>query len=175
MASRDQPRTLRDPEELVRDRRDGVPRQAGGAARVLALQRSAGNHSVSARLARDPDTAKDEKAGATALAIVPEIGTIPVLSVSFGEPRRSPATGPSAGGSEKGASIRDITLVSRVGEHSPKLARALTAGKPATVEIVMPSLSLTLMGAMISNNATASGGADPTESWSLNFESFEQK
>ncbi|MDP9258227.1 MAG: type VI secretion system tube protein Hcp [Actinomycetota bacterium] len=152
-----------------------MPRQAGGAARVLALQRSAGNHSVSARLARDPDTAKDEKSDSAGLAIVPEIGTIPVLSVSFGEPRRSTAAGPSGGGSSKGPFIRDITLVSRVGEHSPKLARALTAGKPATVEIVMPSMSLTLRGAMISSYTTASGGADPTESWSLNFESFEQK
>jgi hypothetical protein len=175
MQRRDQPRGLREPAELVRDRSDDRPLQAGGTARVLALQRSAGNHSVSARLARDPDTAKQEpEPGATSLAMVPEVGTIPLLSMSFGA--RSPTgAGSSGGASNERSSIREIMLTSKVGEHSPKLMQALAAGKAGTVEIVTPSRTLTLKGAIVSSYSTGSASGNPTEAWSLNFESFEQK
>jgi hypothetical protein len=173
MQRRDQPRAPHEPAELVQGRRDDRPLQTGGTARVLALQRSAGNHSVSARLARDPDTATQEP-GATSLAMVPEVGTIPLLSMSFGA--RSPTgSGPSGGASNERSSIREIMLTSNVAEHSPKLMQALAAGKAGTVEIVRPSGTLTLKGAIVSSYSTGSSSGNPTEAWSLNFESFEQK
>ena len=171
MEMRDQPRALRDAEESVRDRRDASPLPAGGAARVLALQRSAGNHSVSAHLARDPDAAKEETPASAGLAIVPEVGTIPLLSVSLADSRRSDDVGSSGGAAKR--SLNRIDLTSRAGEHSPKLLGAATAGQPGTVEIVMSSLSLTLKLAMISSYAA--GGANSIETRSLNHVSLEQK
>jgi hypothetical protein len=175
MQRRDDIRRPEAQEELDQGLRADRPARADGAGQARALQRSAGNRSLSALLARDPDPPKqDSKSGSSGLAVVPEVGTIPLLSVSFGA-SRSVATGGSAGGGSGRPSIREISVVSRVGEHSPKLMQALTGGKPGTVEIVTANLSLTLKGAMVSSYSAGSAGAEPTESWSLNFDSFEQK
>lgn len=143
---------------------------------MRALQRSAGNHVLSAHLAREPETtAEDTKSGAGGLAVVPDVGTVPLLSMTFGSSRGAPVTGPAGGGgSGRGADPHEVTLLSRVGDHSPKLMLAVSNGKPGTVEIVTPSLSLTLKNAMVSSYS-ASTGENPTESWSVNFDTFERK
>jgi hypothetical protein len=176
MDLRDQARRARlgrEPEEARPGDRTIRPE---GAERVRALQRSAGNHSLSAHLAREPEkTTDDTKSGSGGLAVVPDIGTIPILSMTFGSSRSAPVTGIAGGGSSgRGGDMHDVTLMSRVGEHSPKLMQALTGGKPGTIEIVTPSLSLTLKNAMVSSYS-ASTGENPTESWSVNFDTFERK
>jgi Type VI secretion system effector, Hcp len=175
MEKRDQTRLARlgrEAEEARPGDRTALPE---GAQRMRALQRSAGNHVLSAHLAREPETtAEDTKSGAGGLAVVPDIGTVPLLSLTFGSSRGAPVTGPAGGGGSGRADLHEITLQSRVGDHSPKLMLAVTNGKPGTVEIVTPSFSLTLKNAMVSSYS-ASTGESPTESWSVNFDTFEQK
>lgn len=179
MQRRNQIRRPQTPEDLDHDRRDERPPQAVGGARVLALQRSAGNHSLSARLARAPDDppmpASSERTGAE--VTLPDIGTVEVSSVQFGP---SGASGPTAGGGSGKIEIRDMTFSSTVGDHSPKLAKANVDGKPMAVTIVMPTGSSTMVikltGAIVSNYtaASSSSGESAKESWSLNFEKLEQ-
>jgi hypothetical protein len=183
MERRDQPRPRR-AEEL--DRRDDRPPQPGPAERVFALQRRAGNYALSARLARAPDTAKpkekehegsDRAGGSGARATLPGVGTIPLLSVSFGE------TGRGVGGSarreeHRSPSLREMVFSSSAGGHSAQLLKASVEGKPMEVDVVIPSGTFTLRfklkGALVSNYRPSSSGSNPTESWTLNFESFEQ-
>ena len=71
MRSRDESRDSQHPEALDQDRHAGRPMPVAGSGRVLALQRSVGNRSLSARLARDPDTpVPEENAKVRALAAV---------------------------------------------------------------------------------------------------------
>jgi hypothetical protein len=184
MQRRDQSRRPRRPEELDRRRADEQPLRSEAADRVLALQRSAGNQAVSALLARSPDGATEEKdktesAGASGLrATLPGIGTIPLLS--FGSSARGPSVGSGGGshGDDKAPTFREMVFSSRVGEHSPKLFKANIDGKPMEVEVIVPrgrsTLRLKLKGAIVSNYNSSGAGDDPTESWTLNFESVEQ-
>ena len=148
---------------------DAPVRPPRGSADVLALQRSAGNQAVSALLARSPEPAKpkDEKASG-ARATLPGIGTISLLSVSFG----------GGGGGGKAGSVREIVVSSKVGEHSPKLFKASLDGQPMEVEVVLPSgtsaLRLTLKGALVTSYSTSGQDEHAIESWTLNFESLEQ-
>ena len=163
--SRDRAPGRRRPDELHRREAGAAP--ARPPESVLALQRSAGNQAVSALLARSPEPAKpkDEKASG-ARATLPGIGTIPLLSVSFG------------GGGNKAGSVREIVVSSKVGEHSPKLFKASLDGQPMEVEVVLPSgtsaLRLTLKGALVTSYSTSGQDEHATESWTLNFESLEQ-
>jgi hypothetical protein len=158
-------------EELDRDDR---PLQPEPSERMRALQRRAGNHALSARLARAPDAGKpdvkeaesDEGSGAT--ATLPDIGTIPVTSVRF--PGRG---GPSGG---RSAEVKEMVLTSRAGKHSPKLAEASAKGTLMDVEVILRGgkLRMKLMGAIVSRYEAHSPGENTTEVWGLSFASFEQ-
>jgi Type VI secretion system effector, Hcp len=177
METRDQASLARLGREAEEARPDARTVRPQGAERMRALQRSAGNHVLSAHLAREPEPMTEPpKSGAGAVAVVPDVGTVPILSMSFGPSRRPPVSGPGAGGSSGGgaAAFHDVTLSSAVGEHSPKLQQAVANGKPGTVEIAMSSLALSLKNALISSYSV-SGGENATESWSVNFDTFEQK
>jgi hypothetical protein len=175
-------RRSRRPEELDRRRTDDAPAESGTADRVLALQRSAGNQAVSAFLARSPDAKpkEDEKTEAAGARVtLPDIGTIPLLSVSFNA--GSPVTGGSGRRErdrEKEKAGGEIAFTSRAGEHSSKLSRAMLAGKGMAVELIMPggkgTLRLKLEGALVASSRTSGEGENAIESWTLNFESMEQ-
>jgi hypothetical protein len=145
---------------------------------VLALQRSAGNRAVSDLLARSPDAKEAEKsAGASGLIVtLPGIGTIPLLSVSFGASSRH---GGSGSGSGKPPAVREIGFSSKVGEHSSKLFKATIDGQPMDAEIILPSkeggVRIKLKGAIVSQYSTGgSGGEHGTETWTLNVQAIEQ-
>jgi type VI protein secretion system component Hcp len=160
------------------ERRPAVTPRPDDAARLLALQRSAGNRAVNTLLARAPDDKKPQEEQGAARVTLPGIGTISVLSFGFANAGR-PGLGTVGGSADKGASVHDMTFSSRVGEHSPKLQRAVIDGKPMTVEVVMQSsgkvMRLTLTGALVSNYSTSSTGPDAIESWTLNFQAMEHK
>ena len=86
--------------------------------------------------------------------------------------------GTGGGGSDreggKGASVRELFFTSRVGEHSSALSRALIDGKPMDVEVILPRMRLRLTGAVVSSYTTSGSDGNPTEAWTLNFESLEQ-
>ena len=175
--SRDQAPRGRRPDELDRRERDEPPRRPA-AERVLALQRSAGNRAVSDLLARSPDVKEAEKSAGAAgpRATLPGIGTIPLLSVSFGV--HSGRGGPGSG-SGKPPAVREVGLSSKVGEHSAKLMKATVDGQPMDVEIVLPSqegaVRFKLKGATVSSYSTGSGGEERgTEVWTLNVQAIEQ-
>jgi hypothetical protein len=176
METRDQARLARLGREADEARPGERTVRPHGAERLRALQRSAGNHVLSAHLAREPEaTTQPPASGAGGLAVVPDVGTVPILSMSFGASRRAPVSGPGSGGtSGGGGSFNDVALTSAVGAHSPKLQQAATNGKPGTVEIVMSSFTLSLKNAMITSYSM-SAGENPTEGWSVNFDTFEQK
>src|SRR5688572_8165504 len=133
--SRDQAPRGRRADEHDRRERDESPRRPV-AERVLALQRSAGNRAVSDLLARSPDAKEAEKGAAAGLRVtLPGIGTIPLLSVSFGA---SSGRGGPGSGSGKAPAVREIGLSSKVGEHSSKLLKASLDGQPMDAEIILP-------------------------------------
>ena len=137
---------------------------------LLEFQRGAGNRAVSAMLARD---AKEQEEATGSRAILPGVGTIPLESVQLGVNRRGrPSRGREDG--EKEGKAGEITVTSKVGEHSQKLFKASLDGKPMAVEIVVAgsggSFRLKLKGALISNFSVH----EDHESWTLNFEDMEQ-
>jgi hypothetical protein len=145
---------------------------------LLELQRGAGNHAVSAMLARAPETKekekpKEEAAAKGTRATLPGIGTIPLESVQFGVNRRA---GPPRGREEKGEkkdTSGEIVVTSKAGPHSQKLFKASLEGRPMTVEIVIAGsqagFRLVLKGAII----TSFSVHEEFESWTLHFEEME--
>ena len=182
MHERDQVASPKLPEELARDQRGDRPAGAGGVARARALQRSAGNRSVSALLARDPDdpqpldskTPDPPKSTTGGLATLEGIGSIPLISVTSGTPGGSFGFG--GGGATGRSTPKQLSCTSTVGEHSTKLNQAVVNGTSMTADVLIgPALHLTLTGAMVSSyTASGAGGDAPTESWSLVFESSKQ-
>jgi hypothetical protein len=171
-------------ERRTRQRQDEPERRPPGdrqvrrspADAVLELQRGAGNQAVSSLLACAPDT-KEMPKQATATgtrATLPDIGTIPLLSVQFGGSRH-----PRRGRGEEGEkdTSGEIVVSSRVGKHSQQLMKASLEGKPLTVEVVIAgsegAIRLELKGAIISGYSTGSGGGEEIETWTLNFQSME--
>jgi hypothetical protein len=161
-------------EELDGRRADDHPLRRSEADKVLALQRSAGNQAVSGLLARSPDTAEPKTEGAEGTrATLSGIGTIPLLSASFG--MGNAPGGSTSGRREGGKGPREIVLVSKVGEHSAKLVKATADGNPMAVEVILASgVRLKLKGALVSRYSTSGEGPDALESWTLDFESLEQ-
>jgi type VI protein secretion system component Hcp len=174
------------PEELGRSPHEDGLKPVEGAWQALALQRSAGNRSLSRLLARAPDTAealdtqqKGEKpktetaGGAGGLVTLPDIGAIPLLSIQFAPMSRPGSSRDREGGR---VSVNQITFFSKVGDHSMKLFQASNAGtRMAVVEVVAGggSWRVKLLGAIVTSYSTASQEGESTESWSLNFESIE--
>ena len=176
MERRDQLQSRQAPEEFDQGRQAGRPLQAAGSGRVLALQRSAGNRSVSAILARDPDDPPPEQGptpmstGGAGLVTLPDIGAIPVTSAVFGGASQSTHMG--GGGSTPRGDSREMHFTSSVGDHSVKLTNALSAGTSMSVDVSLAGFQVKLVGAILSTY-NVSGGENPTESWSLNFASAE--
>jgi type VI protein secretion system component Hcp len=162
------------PEPPGRTQRGGpLAARAPAAARVLALQRQAGNRAVVALLARTPRTEALAQPKDTH-AIVAKIGTIPLLSFSWGASGRRDRDG--------GPGVKELSLSSQAGSHSPALWRAAAEGTPlGTVEIVLmkdgkPYARIKLHGAVVSAYSTGAGSAGrskPVETWSLNADGVE--
>lgn len=173
------------PESPERTGRGGrVASRAPAAARVLELQRSAGNQAVLALLARAPKGGKPAPAKPAPAetprgthAVVEGVGTIPLLSYQWGVGR-----GVTVGGThgEGHPQVNELVITSELGEHSAALARAATDGRPGTVEVVTmkdgkPYLRITLEGALISSySASGPGGGQtkPTETWTINADAI---
>jgi hypothetical protein len=134
------------------------------AARMLALQRTVGNHAVAALLAREAP--KQEPAHA--LAIIDGLGAIPLESVSLGNEQKG-------GSREKPVTTREISAMSKQGEHSAALQRASVEGQVFEVELLIgDKLRVKLHKAMISSFSTNGHGGDgPMDSWALSAESIE--
>jgi hypothetical protein len=169
---RDRASGRRRPDERRRD--DATPEPLRPEDRVLALQRSAGNRAVGALLARDTAKPEQEQKAAGARATLSGIGTIALVSVSFGANRSPP--GADAGRGED-AKIREILVSSKHGEHSPKLSKALLDGTSMDVEVIVPSgkstVRVKLKGAIVSAYSTSGDGDGAMESWTLDFQSME--
>jgi Type VI secretion system effector, Hcp len=179
MRSRDESRDSQHPEALDQDRHAVRPAPVAGSGRVLALQRSAGNRSLSALLARDPDaTAPEEKAtpmsaGGTGVVTLGDVGAIPVSSATLGSPQE-PSTHMGGGGGSTGRSNpREMSFTSSVGEHSPKLLKAVNDATAMPADVAVAAFHLTLTGAIVSRYTTSGGGDTPVESWSLGFTSID--
>jgi hypothetical protein len=174
MDARDQARRVRRDGEL--DEVRPAQRQQAGRA-LAALQRSAGNRSLSARLARDPDTSQTDDAPKTqsggGVVTMPGIGAVPVTSVRFGETPRP--VGGSGGGSRGGGSaLKEMSFTSSAGEHSAKLLKANAEGTAMAVEVDLATVHFKLGGAVVSSYSVSGSGETPTEMWSLGFESSER-
>jgi Type VI secretion system effector, Hcp len=130
---------------------------------VLALQRTAGNRAVNALLARQAvETTTD--ADTHTRVVLPGIGSVPLLSFSW-----------SVGYAGRS---HEMQFQSEEGDHSAKLMRASIDGTAMDVEVIAPRGGVTmhvfLKGALVSSY-TLSSGDRPTESWTLNYASIEQK
>jgi hypothetical protein len=162
-------RRLHDEEREAQQREKPVALAApvSHAARMLALQRTAGNHAVAAMLAREAKPKQAEPA--PGLAIVEGLGSIPVVSIGLGEQRASPDR-------EHPATSREISLMSKQGEFSAALATAHQRGDAFEVELfVGDKVRVKLHKAVIASFSVSDGpgGDGPMDSWSLNAESVE--
>ena len=144
-----------------------APAPISRAARMLALQRTVGNHAVAAMLARE---AAPKPEPAPGLAIVHGLGSIPLESVGLGEARKSADR-------EHPSTSQDITVLSKMGEHSQALALANQRGGVFEVDLFIgDKVHIKLHKALIasfqeSGHGDASGSA--MDSWTLNAESIE--
>ena len=150
-----------------------APAPISHAARILALQRTAGNHAVAAMLAREAKP--KQEAPANGLAIVDGIGTIPLLSFSMseeqhgahsaGRDREKPAKPPP----------RDVYVMAKQGDYSAAIALAASRADAFEVELLIgEKLRLKLHKAVVASYSTGDGNGDgPVDSWSFNAESVE--
>jgi hypothetical protein len=154
-------------EARVRDEAGAVTAPVSQAARMLALQRTVGNHAVAAMLAREAKPKQVKPA--LGLAILGGIGTVPLLSATLAERQ--------AGGSrEKPTSSQEVFLTSEMGDHSADLQLAAQSAAVFDAEVMLgEKLRLKLHKAMISSfsMSDAPGGDSPVETWTLNAESIE--
>jgi hypothetical protein len=149
-----------------RDEAGAVAAPISHAARIIALQRTVGNQAVAAMLAREAKPKEPEPANG--LAIVEGVGTIPLLAAQLGELRKSADR-------EKPAASQEITLMSKMGDHSAALALASQHGDAFEVELfVGEKLHLKLHKAIVSVfQENGHGGDGPVDSWVLNAQSIE--
>jgi hypothetical protein len=150
-----------------RDEAGAVTAPVSHAARMIALQRTAGNHAVAAMLARE---AKPKAEPAPGLAVLGGLGTIPLESVSLSEPQRG-------GTREQPTTSREVMMMSKQGEHSQALQRASAEGTVFEAEILIgDKLKVKHHKAMVSSFVMSGSGdsmGEPMDSWSLNAESIE--
>jgi hypothetical protein len=159
-------RRFDDQERAAQERDKPVaPSPISHAARMLALQRTVGNHAVAAMLARE---AAPKEEPAHTLAIIEGLGTIPLESVSLGQEQKG-------GSREKPVTTREVSMTSKQGKHSSDLQRASIDGRSFEVELLIgDKLRVKLHKAMISTfSMSGHGGEGPMDSWSLNAESIE--
>jgi hypothetical protein len=152
-------------EREAQERDQPVVAPVSHAARMIALQRTVGNHAVAAMLARE---AAPKQEPAHAIAIIEGLGTVPLESVSLGEEHKG-------GSREKPITTREVSVMSKQGAHSSALQRASVDGQVFEVELLIgDKLRVKLHKAMISTfSMSGHGGEGPMDSWSLNAESIE--
>jgi hypothetical protein len=158
----------------------GDARAAGGgaigtAARVLALQRTAGNRAVAAMIARDDGTVelapKPEVLNSNH-AIVAGVGTFPIMSWSIGSRSRD------TGDAKAPPPVPEVSVTSESGDHSAKLMLATATGEPIpSVTIVMVRagkayLRLTITKAYLTSFSTGPSRGDlkPMDQWTVKGE-----
>ena len=117
----------REPPEPRRAAHDSPPREAEPQPSddVLALQRAAGNHAVSALLARQPSPTAPEanppkqesKAATSTLGLGDEIGVIPLDSASLGQ-------------ADRDGNIHDLNVTFVNNPAVTKIQEAMLKGKP---------------------------------------------
>src|SRR4051794_7214738 len=96
------------------------------AGRVLELQRSVGNRAVAALVARDPKPGAAPAKERHYEVKFPDIGTIEVLSWSWGESGR----GRHGSGGTGRVTSNELNFSSEVGPHSAALMNATASGTP---------------------------------------------
>jgi hypothetical protein len=138
---------------------------------LLELQRGAGNRAVSTMIARDAKEKEKEEATGTR-ATLPGVGVVPLESVQFDRGTGRPKRGREDREKDKSG---ELSLTSKVGEHSQKLFKESLGGRPMEVEIVVVgsegTMRLTLKGALISSFRVS----EEFESWTLSFEEMEHR
>lgn len=159
-------RRIREHERESRERGEGsAPAPISHAARIIALQRTAGNHAVAAMIARDAAPRQAEPT--YGLAVLDGIGTIPLLSVSYAEPQRGTGAQP--------VELHDVQVMSKVGEHSSQLQRAAQQGEAFEAEVLAgDKVRLKLHKAAITAFSEGDGhGGEAIDSWTLNAANIE--
>jgi hypothetical protein len=156
------------------------PRAPAPAEQVLALQRTVGNRAVSAMIARDAKPGQAEpkdaapKGGSRATIELAELGKLPLLSYSSGAHQ-----GPT-GGSGVDKASKDMTLTTKVGQHSAKLMEAAAKGKPFDSAVIDAGFMVIHMKEVFITGVQVSGGggekdADALETWTINYGAIEWK
>jgi hypothetical protein len=143
---------------------------ASPAERVLALQRTIGNHAVGALVAREPEALDANAPAKTRPAVtLGDIGRIVVESAQLSSSR-----GGGNIGTGRGASVDTVVLTSVGGEHSVKLAQALFEG--TVFESVLVEFGQKvwwrLANAMVSSYTTSDDEGIMKEWWALSFASI---
>jgi hypothetical protein len=158
-------RRFHDEERAAQERDRPVVAPVSRAARMIALQRTVGNHAVAAMLARE---AAPKQEPAPAVAFVAGLGSIPLASVALGPEQRG-------GDREHPSSSRDVPVMAKQGEHSAALQRASVDGTAFEVELLIgEKMRVKLHKAMIASFSVSGNGADgPMDSWTFNAESIE--
>ena len=158
--------------------------KADPTARVLELQKAAGNRAVGAALSRWPVF------GAPAVAQWPKEaqmildGTpIPIESVQEGVRGTNVPAGPGTGLTNQKPNVTgpgEVVVTLKMGKYSPDLfQQSLTGSGYKTVEIVIPSkdgkggVRFILTDVLISNYSISSGSSSPLESLELSFKKRE--
>ena len=134
------------------------------AAGVLALQQSAGNHAVTAMLARQTAPAAPAK---DKFVEIEGIGTVPITSAAGVTNQRGPGSG---GGEPDPKAPTEVRFTGLTGEHSVKLMQALAAGTTwKSAEVNTAGLRFRLAGVTITGYSSANdaGAAQVDEQWSV--------
>ena len=143
------------------------PAPISQAARILALQRTAGNHAVAAMLAREAKP-KPAAAPSPGLAILQGIASIPCLSVQLNQHAGSPHS------QGKDAPPSELVIAAKQGDHSPVLENAARSGLAFEADVFIgDQVHLKLHKALVSSYRLDNAPDGPVESWTLNSESVE--
>jgi hypothetical protein len=143
-----------------------APAPVSQAARILALQRTVGNHAVAAMLAREakPKQAAEPSPG---LAILQGIASIPLLSVQMGAQTRPQSR-------EAKAPPPEIVITAKQGDHSAALENVSRSGPAFEADVFMGGkVHLKLHKALVSSYRVDGSLDGPIEMWTLNAESVD--
>src|SRR3954464_311359 len=162
-------RRVHDPERAAQERDKPLASAApvSHAARILALQRTVGNHAVAAMLARE---AKPKAAAAPSpgLAILDGLGSVQCLAVQIDHHAQGSGSG------QKDAPPPEIVITAKQGDHSARVERAARSGLAFGADVfVGEKVHLKLHKALVSSYRVDDSSDGPVESWVLNSESVE--